>query len=608
MPSLVPRRLEMSARFSSIKAILTLPGTFTGGIRDRRGPLAAARRWGGFSRGMLAFGAISMALVAGGADWPQWGGSDDRNMVSGEKGLPDCFVPGEKKPDGSGIDMRTTHNVKWVARLGSQTYGNPTVAGGRVLVGTNDFSIGDPKYHSTRGGLVKCLDAQTGNLLWKLVIPRLETNDPNFNFDQLDLGVCSSPTIEKDRVYLVTNRCEVICLDIKGMTNGNDGPFADEEHYTAGPGKPPVKPGRDDADIVWRYNMIAELPVWPQDAANCSILIHGDLLYVCTSNGVDRSHDRLPYPLAPSLIVLDKKTGRLVAKDEEKIGTRTYHGHWSNPSLGSVNGQLQVFFGGGDGRCYAFEALSAMPAGVVPLKKDLVLRLQPPPQYKFKDGKPIPYRSGDVRLHRGNNNDGKFIGPSEIIATPVFSKNRVYVATGQDPSHGRGHGMLCCIDATKTGDVTTSGKVWTYDKIGRNLSTVSIADGLVYVAETFGTLHCLDADTGKCYWTHETKAEIWGSTLVADGKVYLGTQKSFFVFAAGREKRLLHEIHLGSPVYATPIAANGVLYIASQRYLWAVETKDQSKNFFATAGGAKPSAASSANTKRGRYRSISPKH
>ena len=146
---------------------------------------------------IIVFAATSAAGTAGGADWPQWGGHDDRNMVSEETGLPDVFVPGEKKADGSGIDLATTRNVKWVARLGSQTYGNPTVADGRLLVGTNDFSIGDSKYHTTRGGLVKCLDAATGKLLWKLVIPRLETADPSFNFDNLDLGICSSPTIDR---------------------------------------------------------------------------------------------------------------------------------------------------------------------------------------------------------------------------------------------------------------------------------------------------------------------------------------------------------------------------------------------------------------------------
>ena len=85
--------------------------------------------------------------------------------------------------------------------------------------------------------------------------------------------------------------------------------------------------------------MIEDLPSCPQDAACCSMLIHGDLLYVGTSNGVDASHDKMLYPLAPSLIVLDKRTGRLVAADDEKIGTRLFHGSGRRPSLARSAGR-----------------------------------------------------------------------------------------------------------------------------------------------------------------------------------------------------------------------------------------------------------------------------
>jgi outer membrane protein assembly factor BamB len=126
------------------------------------------------------------------------------------------------------------------------------------------------------------------------------------------------------------------------------------------------------------------------------------------------------------------------------------------------------------------------------------------------------------------------------------------------------------VDATKTGDVTTSGKIWTYDRIGRSLSTVAVADGLVYAADTFEGLHCLDAETGQCYWFQPSNSEIWGSPLLADGKVYLPTKKGLMVLAAGRQRKVLAEVHLGKPEYCTPVAANGVLYVASHGYLWAV--------------------------------------
>ena len=503
------------------------------------------------------------------ADSPRWGGRDDCNMISAEKGMPASFVPGTQSPRDGTIDMRTTQNVKWVAQLGSQTYGTPTIAGGRVYVGTNDEGLQDGRVGARHGGLVKCLDEATGKLIWQLIVPQFETNLPNFNFDNMGLGVCSSPTVEGDRVYLVTNRCELVCLDVRGLSNGNDGPFNDEGRFIAGPGRRPVALQPTDADIVWKLDLIHDLDIWVQDAANCSVLIHGDFLYVCTSNGVDRSHTTVPRPLAPSLIAVDKKTGRVVAGDDERVGTRLFHGQWSSPSLGVVDGKPQIYFGGGDGVLYAFEPLASMPTTPVKLKKLWSFDCNPP-EYKVVNGKKVVYFDGDIRKHRKNNNDGTFVGFSEIIGSPVFYKNRVYVTIGQDPSHGRGVGMLTCIDATKHGDVTGSAKIWSY-KIGRSLSSPSIVDGLLYIADTFEGLYCFDAETGKLHWFYPTGSQVWGSTMVADGKVYLGTKKSLLVLAAGKEKKLLANIHLGSPIYCTPVAANGVLYVASQRYLWAVQ-------------------------------------
>src|SRR5258706_13982278 len=67
-----------------------------------------------------------------GTDWPMWGGRPDRNMVSNMKGLPVTW------------DLAKKTNVKWVAALGSQAYGNPVVADGKVFVGTNNEGLRDP--------------------------------------------------------------------------------------------------------------------------------------------------------------------------------------------------------------------------------------------------------------------------------------------------------------------------------------------------------------------------------------------------------------------------------------------------------------------------------
>ena len=129
--------------------------------------------------------------------------------------------------------------------------------------------------------------------------------------------------------------------------------------------------------------------------------------------------------------------------------------------------------------------------------------------------------------------------------------------------------MMHCIDATKTGDITESGSIWTYDGLDRSMGTAAVADGLVYVTDVGGRLHCLDADTGRPCWVYETKKETWGGPLVADGKLYFGNQKNLYILTAGRKLQLLHTVRMSAPVCSTPIAADGVLYVSSNRYLWA---------------------------------------
>ena len=278
---------------------------------------------------------LTLSSVA--QDWPQWGGNDlGRNMYSPAKGLPDRFDPGKLKKGTEEVDLSTTKNVKWVAKLGNQAYGNAVVAGGKIFVGTNNENPRDPQHQGDRGILL-CFDEKTGAFLWQLVVPKLAAGRVN---DWPDLGLFSSPLIEGNRVYLVTTRCEVICLDTEGMSNGNDGPFKDEANYVVKEtGKPPAQIGPKDADILWVYDMIDELGVFPHNASNCSLLIIDDLIYACTSNGQDWGHVNVPSPNAPSLIALNKKTGELAGEDDAQIGPLILHGLWSSPSAGKINGK-----------------------------------------------------------------------------------------------------------------------------------------------------------------------------------------------------------------------------------------------------------------------------
>ncbi len=514
------------------------------------------------------------------ADWPQWGGSDARTMSSSETNLAESFEPGKRTRDELGINLLTAKNVSWVARLGSENYSAPTVAEGRVFIGTNDESPLDDRIEPTGGGQLRCLDEITGQELWKLMVPRLEIDRSKVSedFDDMNLGICSTATVKDNCVFVVTNRCEVLCLDVDGLANGNQGPFMQEDRFSLKADAAPMKLEANDADILWRFDMLRELPVFPHDASNCSVLVHGDFVYACTANGV--YDGKIVMPSAPSLIALDKRTGELVAKDDGHISADVFHGQWSSPSLGTINGKTLIFFGGGDGWCYAYEPVTTRGDDPAILKE----------VWRF-DCNPPGYRArGDMKLDywailRGSSNgfmvDDRLISPSEIIGTPVVYRNRIYVTIGQDPVHGPGAGALSCIDPQGEGDITRSGRVWQYCEIGRSMSTVSVADGLVFAAEQSGKVHCLDAETGELCWVQDTGEEIWASTLVADKKLYIGTRRGLMVLSADRDGRELADIRLGSAIWSAVTAANGTLFIASQRNLWAVR-KDVKSDF---AGG-----------------------
>ena len=490
-------------------------------------------------RGLLI--GFAGCVLASAADQPQWGERFARNMVSAETNLPDAFDPA------------TGRNVLWSVALGTETHATPVVAGGRVLIGTNNNRPRDPRHKGDRG-VVMCFAERDGQFLWQLVVPKVTTS---IYWDWPNAGICSPATVEGDRVYLVSNRGEVLCLDLNGQANGNDGPFRDEARHAEPPEAPPVPVAGNEGDILWRYDMLKELGVRQHDSAHASILLHGQFLYVNTSNGVDDSHKHIAAPDAPSLAVFDKLSGQLVARDAEHIGPRIFHCTWSSPSLGEVGGRALVFFAGGDGIVYAFEALkTAPPAGeVAPLKKVWWFDFDP--------------TAPKEQVHQYNGN--RQVSPSNIYGMPVFHAGRLYVAGGGDLWWGKRAAWLKCIDATRTGDITKTGEIWSYPLDQHVMSTPAVYNGLVFIADCSGKLHCLDAATGQPCWVHATKGEIWASPLVADGKVYIGTRrKEFLVFAASREKCLLSSIELDSPISATPVAANGTLYVATMQRLYAI--------------------------------------
>jgi len=381
----------------------------------------------------------------------------------------------------------------------------------------------------------------------------------------------------------VSNRGEVICLDPEGMANGNDGPFRDEgRHMTLLTNRPNavLEPGPMDADILWLFDLTSGAGIWSHDAAHSSILIHGNYLYLNSGTGVDNTHKKIRTPDAPSLVVLDKTSGKLVARDYEHIAPNIFHSTWCAPSMAAVGGKPVIFFGAGNGILYAFEALKP---GIAPKESEPPAALKALWRFDFDPDGP------KTEVHKFNSNRRE--GPSDFYGMPVFYRNRIYIAGGGDLWWGKNQAWLKCIDAAlvDAGKGTDSGSnagknhvgqerlAWTYELQKHVMGTCAMDGELLFLADCGRKLHCLNPADGKAYWTHDIEGECWASPLIADGKVYLGTRSgAFYVFAASPQKRLIHQFEFHESISATTTAANGAIYIATMSKLYCVKKKPQS--------------------------------
>jgi len=534
---------------------------------------------------------------AGKSDHTMFGGTSDRNMVnSADKGL--------KFPTEFHIDdpAWVKEWLLWRSELGSRAYGGPIIAGGKVFVGTNNDRPRNPRdvikpkkagdeAEPMDKGVLYCFDEKSGKFLWQAIHDKLPSGQVN---DWPREGICSTPLVEGNRVYYVSNRCTVVCADVDGMANGNDG--VQTEKY-----KEPT-----DVDIIWEYDMMKELNVFPHNMSACSPLLAGDIMFIVTANGVDEGHINIPSPEAPSYIAIDKNSGKLLWKNSSP-GTKIMHGQWSNAVYAVINGVRQVIFPGGDGWLRSY----------VPETGEEIWKFDCNPKDSI-------YELGGT----GTRND--------FIGTPVVHDGLVYIGVGQDPEHTTGIAHFWCIDPTKKGDISPTlaagekdGKVeskpnpnscvkWHYGgeetrkwaqrefKFGRTMSSACIIDDICYIAELAGYLHCINAKTGEHYWQFDTKGSIWGSAYYVDGKILLATDSGdLFTFKHDKNPKKIDEVEAAkdakdmrearklrlakqkeveeayliskaefdSPIRSTAVVANGVLYVMTEKTLYALKAK-----------------------------------
>ncbi len=510
---------------------------------------------------------------SGGGRVVAWGNEAGRNMV-----LPGRDLPVE-------LDETTVLWSHELPRGRVHAFGQPAVAGDRVLVGVGaplTLPAVDGNETTYRHAQLLCLDRRSGKLIWRLPLGHTA------------YGVCSTVAIEGDRAYVIDGNVRLICCDLAGMANGNDG-RTDEFALMAARVHPrdvaPAKlPDGPLGDVIWSVDF-GEMGVRRHDAGSGTPLVIGETVWVTTSHarGVRPPSAQKKTPdhdvggtsrkRTPNVVVVRKATGEIVALDDQLI-PEVYHGQWSSLSSGVVDGRRLVFWGDGYGVVHAFE----MPASTEPAGGDVPRLVE---AWRC-DANPRTYRydaNGQLRTYPWTMGGEELAeiragGPGHIISTPVFHEGRLYVAIGRDRNYclkkrGRalGQGAVTCIDPSGSGDVTDSHIVWRNTDVGRFHATPSIAGGRMYLASTDGHLYSLDVADGRTAWAFDLGSGVCDrSQLLADGKIYVANDRGeVFVFAAGAEAKLLSRTR-GKEHFATPTPVGRLLILPGDRAIRAYAT------------------------------------
>ena len=476
--------------------------------------------------------------------------------------LPTSFEAGRRSQWNENI-VGAGSNVRWAVRIGSPTYSTPVIAKGKVLIGTLNDAQWDERRSGSRSVLL-CFDEKTGEFLWQLALPK------DYGIPYVDshcVGISSTPTVVGDRVFLTTGRGEVLCLDLNGLANGNTGPYTDEARlYTHRRDQKTLPLAKTDADIIWRYDMLGELKARPHDTNNCDVIYYDGLLIVNTGNAPDHTHVHVVNPEAPSLIIMDAERGIPLARDNFDIGSDISHGQWCSPAFGKVNGKNMIFYGGGNGVLYAVEATS----------RESLWK-----QYEANGKKLVRLKTawkfhGDPRAHTGEKVPPFVMGmgsPSYTCLPPpaLDDMGRIFMLFGHDAWNGARpfRSWLACIDA-KTGKL-----IWSTGNIdGGAITPVAMENGRVYIGDRKGNFYCFDGATGKEHWKLPLRGDIWARPLIAEQKIYIGTDRmKFYVLKAGLEPKIISEITMPDRIYAPAAASGNSLYIAGDGFLYAIEEK-----------------------------------
>lgn len=431
-----------------------------------------------------------------------------------------------------GLQSKDPSRVVWKSGVGGSYAGALGMGDGRILVGSSDSRPG-----GGGGGVMTALDS-SGRLLWRARHPGLKNR-----IHDMGQPIESQPCFDGKRAYYMSNRGELMCVDVEGFRDGkNDGPFKGEKDQ-----------GAEDVDIVWKIDLMEELGVFKREAGDVgnpipSPIVLGDLVFCGTAHGIDGTRGYHADPKPPSFLAVHKLTGK-IAWSSNAPGADIIYAQWSSPVCARVKGADQVIFPGGDGFLYGFEPTTGkqlwkldchIPGALDQHKKDIAFAERLGSRFGFH-GKPIVHED---MLYVALNDRIEFRVPLPLLAIHLAAPD------GQPRI------------------------VWKFDDPAFKGTLVSAAvdGGLLFVTGADCTLFALDARTGREWWRAKLDDDVgyFASPVVHRGRVYAGGESTVTVFEAARQKKCVGTYEFDSAYPSTPQFADDQMFVAIGEFVYAL--------------------------------------
>ncbi|MBI3461635.1 MAG: PQQ-binding-like beta-propeller repeat protein [Planctomycetes bacterium] len=265
-----------------------------------------------------------------------------------------------------------------------------------------------------------------------------------------------------------------------------------------------------DGKLLWHRELGKLTHVWGKAS---SPILYRDLLIVYRGPGVP-TH----------LVALDKLTGQTVWDVEERGVNSGTFGSWSTPLV---------------------IASAARDELIMPLPEEMKA-------YDPATGKELWRCAG--------------LG-TEIYSMPLLGEGLAVGVCGHN-------GPAMAVRLGGQGDVTGTHRLWLHPQNPQRVGSGVIDQGLLYLANATGIAECLEAATGKTVWKERLGGTLWGSMLLADGKLYVSNlEGQTFILAAGPQFRLLATNNLEEPMKAAPAASDGQLFLRTYENLYCIEQR-----------------------------------